>query len=223
VVGPPIEYGPARTEPSKRISLPRNGAARMRLRQPDRSSAGTTASGIVAEVSRSSSSETFGSRAREQRRGCRRRTAPCRALRERRCSSPSCRGPHPRRCRAYAPCRLGRAAWRFCCSSRASAAAAQDARSLLRQWRRRLPDAHRRRDVADPVRDRRQHGLDGPAALSARSRLRRGTRPENPLRPNHAELVPMRFLDAGMSGNGHSRTCRAEAVWAPAAEHVCRC
>jgi hypothetical protein len=80
-------------------------------------------------------------------------------------------------------------------SSRASAAEAQDARSLLRQWRRRMPDAHRRRDVADPVGDRRQHGRDGPAALSARSRLRRGTRPDNPLRPNHAELVPMRFLD----------------------------
>ena len=64
-------------------------------------------------------------------------------------------------------------------SSRAGAATAQDARSLLRQWRRRLPDAHRRRDVADPVGDRRQHARDAPAALGARSRLRRATRPEN--------------------------------------------
>jgi hypothetical protein len=74
-------------------------------------------------------------------------------------------------------------------SSRASAATAQDARSLLRQWRRRLPDAHRRRDVADPVGDRRQHARDGPAALRARSRLRRGTRPKN-LPASHAELDP---------------------------------
>src|SRR4051812_1245921 len=39
------------------------------------------------------------------------------------------------------------------CRPRAGAAAAQDARSLLRHWRRRLPDTHRRRDVADPVGD----------------------------------------------------------------------
>ena len=62
-------------------------------------------------------------------------------------------------------------------SSRAGAATAQDARSLLRQWRRRLPDAHRRRDVADPVGDRRQHARDAPAALGAR--LPRATRPES--------------------------------------------
>ena len=71
-----------------------------------------------------------------------------------------------------------------CGSSRASAAAAQDARSLLRQWRRRLPDAHRRRDVDYAVGDRRQHGRDGPAARSAPV-LAYGAEhgPENPLRP----------------------------------------
>jgi len=62
-------------------------------------------------------------------------------------------------------------------SSRASAAAAQDARSLLRQWKRRLPAAHRRRDVV--TRRRPTPGRGGLAALGARSRLGRGTRLEN--------------------------------------------
>jgi hypothetical protein len=77
-----------------------------------------------------------------------------------------------------------------CGSSRASAAAAQDARSLLRQWRRRLPDAHRRRDVAYAVGDRRQHGRDGPAARSAPV-LAYGAEhvPRIRCAPNHAELV----------------------------------
>lgn len=65
-------------------------------------------------------------------------------------------------------------------SSRASAAAAQDARSLSCQWRRRLPDAHRRRDVADPVGDRRNHGPRRPGrAQRSFSLAARNTSPES--------------------------------------------
>jgi hypothetical protein len=79
---------------------------------------------------------------------------------------------------------------------RASAAADRTRARSFAEWRRRLPDAHcRRRDVVDPS-DRRQHGRDGPTASGARSRSRRGTCRKNPPRPNRAELVPMRSLDA---------------------------
>jgi hypothetical protein len=44
--------------------------------------------------------------------------------------------------------------------------------SRLVRWRRRVPDAHRRRDVGTPSGDRRPHGRDGPAALGAMARLR---------------------------------------------------
>jgi hypothetical protein len=62
-------------------------------------------------------------------------------------------------------------------SSRASAATAQDARSLLRQWRRRLPDAHRRRDVGtrrrpSPARTRRTGRARRSFSLTARNTSR---------------------------------------------------
>jgi hypothetical protein len=40
----------------------------------------------------------------------------------------------------------------------------------------------------------------------ARSRLRRGTRPENPPRPNMRDSLRCTFSMQGMSGKGHSRT-----------------
>jgi hypothetical protein len=82
--------------------------------------------------------------------------------------------------------------------------------SRLVRWRRRVPDAHRRRDVGTPSGDRRQHGRDGPAALGAMARPRsarwpgcarrsfsltaRNTSRES-ARASRAELDPMRTLD----------------------------
>jgi hypothetical protein len=74
-----------------------------------------------------------------------------------------------------------------------------------------LPDAHRRRDVADPVGDRRQRCRDGLVTLGARSRLRRRTRPENPRAEPCGARSRWRVSMRGTSGKGHSWTCRFRA------------
>ena len=106
-------------------------------------------------------------------------------------SKPGPRRRHRTRSRAVAiraavaaPAARPRRAWR----------AAQHARSLLHQCRRRLPGAHRRRRIADRVYDRhRRRGayLAAPGVV----RLRRGTGPGNPPRRAARSSTQMWVLD----------------------------
>ena len=104
-------------------------------------------------------------------------------------------------------CRSGRGARR---SSTARVPAVQHARSLLHECRRRLPGAHRRRRIADRVRDR--NGAVAPSwPRRRRSHSRRGTCPENPPRRAARNSTPMRVLARACVRKGDSRTCPAQA------------
>ena len=93
--------------------------------------------------------------------------------------------------RRQMPAARPRRAWR----------AAQHARSLLHQCRRRLPGAHLRLRIADRVYDRhRRRGayLAAPGVV----RLRRGTGPENPLRRAARSSTRCGFSIGRRSGEG---------------------
>jgi hypothetical protein len=114
-------------------------------------------------------------------------------------------------------------------SSKASATAAQHARSLLHQCRRRLPGAHRRRDVAERVRNRcwrRRDSPAGPALVLAygaehvpriRGGVRHGPRPDAGSRcgacPGRGILGPIRVVPDSAPSLGHitGRVLRATA------------
>jgi hypothetical protein len=87
--------------------------------------------------------------------------------------------------------------------------AAQVARSLSSRMEGSPAYAHRRARRRPRPRPA-QRGRDG-RSVGARSRSRRGTRPENPLGRDHVQRVPLRSLAAGTSGKRHSRTCRRSA------------
>jgi hypothetical protein len=123
---------------------------------------------------------------------------------------------------AYASRVVRRPAQRFCRSSTASAAAAQHPRSLIRERRRRLPGAHRRRRTADDACSRHRRAVG--ATWQRLARFAYGAERVPRIAAVAARnLTLCGFSDERMSGKGILGRVTTAGVRCDSSEGAARC